>query len=429
MRTTRLRGHVKAPGRTVVEGLEAVRYLAGLGHDDPHLLAYHPVARVNPYQALLYRQTWAHGVAPLPLLGFGDIDDLLPLLDLGITVTLHLHWTSSVLVGATTQSEAEASIAAFLARLDQFRAAGGTLVWTVHNVLPHDCRFPHLEARLQQEIVDRAVMVHVLSATTGEAVAEWFTLPPERTVHVPHPSYVGAYPSVVTRHEARYELGIEPDETTYLLFGALRPYKGLATLLTTFEDVAQRLPGPRRLLVAGEPGPQPQVEAFVSAARADSRVTLHEGRVSGGAVQLYVEAADVVVLPYEQSLNSGVLMLALSYGRPVIAPDVPGVTEIVDERVARLFVPQDPASLRAAWDAADDLVGAHADAAEQAALEVAARYDADALSDRFVTALVDATRAPGMLPAPPTPSALPTLPTPPAPPTPSAPPTPPRLSV
>lgn len=382
-----LRGRAPAPGRVITDGLDALRTLTAAGANTPRLLAYYPVSRVNPYQELLYKRSWAHDVAPLPVLSLREIDDLVALLDLDYPVALHLHWTSPILAEATTPAEAKERTAAFLDQLDRFRSHGGSLIWSVHNIVPHDCRFPQLEARLQQAIVDRATLVHVLSASTPEAVAPWFTLPPERTVHVPHANYSGAYPDLTTSHQARHDLGIDPDEITYLLFGALRPYKGLAGVLDSFDRVSSTLPGPRRLLVAGEPGTEPEVQVFLHRARADARVTLHEERVAAGFVQTFLRAADVVVLPYDQSLNSGVLMLALSYDRPVIAPAVPGVTEIVDSRVARLFTPGESTSLQDAWLASEDLVGAGASFARQAAGQIAAGYDPAVLSDRFFDAL------------------------------------------
>jgi hypothetical protein len=63
------------------------------------------------------------------------------------------------------------------------------------------------------------------------------------------------------------------------------------------------------------------------------------------------------------------------------------VTEIVDSRVARLFTPGESTSLQDAWLASEDLVGAGASFARQAAGQIAAGYDPAVLSDRFFDAL------------------------------------------
>ena len=58
-----------------------------------------------------------------------------------------------------------------------------------------------------------------------DAVREWFTIPENRVVHVPHPSYRGAYQDTVSREQARWELGIDTDETVYALLGAIKPVR------------------------------------------------------------------------------------------------------------------------------------------------------------------------------------------------------------
>ena len=165
---------------------------------------------INPYQALLYRRTLTAGIAPVPM---GTLDGLEPLTNVapslvanGVTPALHLHWLNRITRNATDAAHAEAEVQAFLARLDAFLAAGGRLVWTAHNVLPHDSRYPAADTVLRQGLADRAALVHVVAGGTAEAIGDRYTLPPpERVVHVPHPSYRGAYPEGPDRDQARLD--------------------------------------------------------------------------------------------------------------------------------------------------------------------------------------------------------------------------------
>jgi glycosyltransferase involved in cell wall biosynthesis len=99
---------------------------------------------------------------------------------------------------------------------------------------------------------------------------------------------------------------------------------------------------------------------------------------------IFLRAADFVVLPYLQSLNSGVLMLALTFGLPVVAPEAGGIGETVNPAIARTFAPDDDDGLLQAMIAADELrtPGAHA-----AALAVAAERDPATVSRLFATEL------------------------------------------
>ena len=273
---------------------------------------------MNPFQALLYGTAWSAGVAPLPMATLEELDAVAGLASLGVRVVLHLHWTNTVLAGVPAEGVAAAT-AEFLARLDRFRSAGGRLVWTVHNVLPHDSVRPVDEAALQQAILDRADAVHILAADTAAAIAQHFALPPSRTFHVPHPSYFGAYDTTLSREEARYQLDIDVDDTVYALVGAIKPYKGLDELLAAF-DALYAEDSRRRLVVAGAPDRDAVTAAFVRGCERHPGILVRAARLAATEMPVYLRAADAVVLPYRRTLNSGVLLLAYTFGLPVVAP-------------------------------------------------------------------------------------------------------------
>lgn len=375
-----LRGRIAGRDRLITDAVQALQYLEGAGHERPVLMAFYPVARVNTYSALMYSRLWQHGVAPLPLFKFADINALLPLMtQLKSRVMLHLQWTSDILWNAGTEFDAKEKFNVFIELMDRFLDAGGRLAWTVHNVLPHDCRFPQIEAGLQQAVADRARIVHVLNDGTLNAVAKWFTIDPAKSVHIPHPNYIGSYPDIVSRDQARYDLRLLPDEVLYSFVGAIRPYKGLGQLLDAFDEVRQD-GRPRRLLVAGQPDDDPETQEQLDRCLLHPYVDLHPSRIPDSELQYYMRAVDVGVLPYQQALNSGVLMLALSFGLPVVAPDIPAAAEILTPDIARTFRPGDQASLAAALAAADELINPTARAE---ALRVARRYDPAELAEEF----------------------------------------------
>ena len=375
-----------------MEAAAAIRHAEALGHAQPLLLAYHPIARMNPYQALLYARSWEQGVATFPLIDLNELEAVHAVAEAaGAPFVLHLHWTNTILDAAETEEEARAMLAHFLERLDRLRSRGGHLVWTAHNVLPHDTDRPEVEALLQQGIVDRATAVHVMARNTRDAVAGWFSIPSEKLLHVPHPNYVGAYVDNVTREQARFELDVAADERVYALLGAIKPYKGPELLLDAFDALSERSPAPRRLVVAGPPDRSELVERFIERCELHPFVLLHAGRIPGDDMQLFLRAADLVVMPYVRSLNSGVLLLALSFGVPVVAPAVGGIADVVTPEIARTFAPGDHESLVSALIDAEALC---APAARAAARRVAMEYDAPTLSRDFARGVLARVRQP-----------------------------------
>jgi glycosyltransferase involved in cell wall biosynthesis len=145
-----------------------------------------------------------------------------------------------------------------------------------------------------------------------------------------------AFPDTdLTPTQAKQRLGIQDGEKTMLFFGRLRPYKGLEYLLSAFEQLSARSPG-YRLIVAGESkkGSESyfeditnQIGSHVNKDQIIKRIEF----IPDEDAELYLKAADVLVLPYKDIFQSGVLFLAYSFGLPVIATDVGSFREEIVE--------------------------------------------------------------------------------------------------
>jgi glycosyltransferase involved in cell wall biosynthesis len=369
------------PGTLTAEALEAARALDAV-HPKPILLGYYPVANTNPYVTLLYQRAWAGGIAPLPVSTEEQFVELEELARLGHRVVLHLHWLNRPLGRAATAAEAAASGRAFIEQLDRFSAAGGRLAWTIHNLLPHGARFLDEESRFRGEVARRVDVIHVMAPTTADLVAPYFELPRDRLLHVAHPNYVGAYADFLSRGQARHELGLMPDELVYLVLGAIRPYKGISELLDAWDEL-QRDEVPRRLVIAGRPAHDPGTDLLLERAAVHPDVLLHTGRIDADRMQVYLRAADVAVLPYLRSLNSGALLLSMSFDLPVIVTSGGGLADIVDGRNGIVF----DGSHAALVDGLRRAPGLATPAGRAAAGATAGRFDAGVLSGQFIAGL------------------------------------------
>jgi beta-1,4-mannosyltransferase len=82
------------------------------------------------------------------------------------------------------------------------------------------------------------------------------------------------------------------------------------------------------LLIAGKPVPPEDAPHLEALAARDPRVQFELGFVRDDRLQLFFNAADLIVLPYRQILNSGSALLALSFNRPVLAPAIGSLPEL-----------------------------------------------------------------------------------------------------
>lgn len=319
-------------------------------------------------------------------------DAPLPLLDAvrrnGRPDVFHINWLHRHFV---TDSKLLTSVLALrlLFELVVLRAAGVELVWTVHNLVEHSRRTPRLELavrRIAARLCDR-ILVHCESAR--ELVVETYRLPEstQRRIEViPHGHYIDSYPNRIDRSTARNSLGFDDGQTVYLYFGLIRSYKNVPNLVRTFTELDDP---DARLLVVGNPMSE-RLETEVRALCAkDDRISCVLEFVPDEDIQHFMNAADAVVLPFEEVLTSGTAILAMSFGRALIAPRAGCVAELLDGDDMLGYPPDDPdglyRSLVAALDADLESLGEHN-------RERACTLDWDGIADRTVRAYARGAR-------------------------------------
>lgn len=266
---------------------------------------------------------------------------------------VHLHWTHEYLGGADN-TPGPLVRARFIGQLLLLRAFGVRLVWTVHNLGSHEGARDPTEMAVHRRLVElsSAVICHCQAA--AEAVTRAYALTPElqeRLHVVPHGSYLGVYRNTISRTEARNRLKLPLDARVLLFVGAVRPYKGLEDLLAAFRRLGQ--PG-LRLIVAGRPRRPESAVSIAAAATADPRVSLHMDFVPADQLQVMLNAADVVVLPFRDILTSGSMILAMSFGRAIVAPSMGCLPDILPPGGGVLYDPDDPEALERALRTALD---------------------------------------------------------------------------
>jgi glycosyltransferase involved in cell wall biosynthesis len=143
-------------------------------------------------------------------------------------------------------------------------------------------------------------------------------------------------------------LSAEDTDPVALFFGTWSTYKGIDVLLAAFESVRRDLPE-ARLVLAGAVGADVDHQALLRRARAIGNVDVQAGYVPVADVPALVGSARVLVTPYLRASQSGVIHLAYTFGRPVVASDVGDLSEVVRDGETGFLVPTgDPVALAAA---------------------------------------------------------------------------------
>lgn len=206
---------------------------------------------------------------------------------------------------------------------------------TIHDALPH---YPKPWSRWSHALLYRAfdrLIVH--SCRSLDEVRNFGVTRP--MLVVPH----GLYDLFMTRphlrEDARKRLTpFAPDNFVLLFFGKIDSRKGVGLFLGLRKELSGN--DRYRFVIAGRAGiekDETELLAAVQEARVSDDCIVHDHNIPFVAVQDYFALADAVVLPYQEGTTSGVLKLALAFGKPVIATDIGDLAEALSEGIGVLL--------------------------------------------------------------------------------------------
>jgi D-inositol-3-phosphate glycosyltransferase len=234
-----------------------------------------------------------------------------------------------------------------------YKVCGKKITLTAHNVNQarrdaKDSLLNRITLKIQYRLCDH-IFVH--TEKMKEELYQDFRVAEDAVSVIRYPMNDACADTELTRAEAKHTLGLENDERAILFFGRIRPYKGIEHLLAAFKDLSATHTVTYRLILAGEPkkGSEEylhEIQEFVARNFRSNQVILRIQFIPDDEMELYFKAADVLVLPYKEIFQSGVLFLAYSFGLPVIATDVGSFREdIVEGYTGFLCKPGDPTDM------------------------------------------------------------------------------------
>lgn len=272
----------------------------------------------NPYNALLSRSLQELGAV------VGEFTWFFRQMK-GVDI-LHVHWPD-VIASSRFGFVSALRSSLFLLQVERLQARGASVVWTVHNSRPHDSPHQWLWGLYWPWFLKRLSGVIFLTETSRlaalAAVPELRSVPYAVIWHGHYRPVLGAMPG---RAQARARLDLPMKATILLHFGQIRPYKNVPALLRAFLSLGH---ANTVLVVAGgikEGTGLDEEIRHLAGGRPDVRLELRylpQERLTD-----YLAAADLIVLPYRDILNSGGLLMALSAGRPVLCPAVGSIPEV-----------------------------------------------------------------------------------------------------
>jgi glycosyltransferase involved in cell wall biosynthesis len=230
------------------------------------------------------------------------------------------------------------------------RLWSGRYLHTAHNALPHSrersrffrfayrwiYRFPHTHLTHSQKV--------------AQQLQQDFSVKPTRikTISIGLNEEIPC--STLTQAEARRQLNLPLSAPVALFFGKIEPYKGVDLLVKAWASL--QTPEARLLITGFSPDARyaAQLRESINTSNKTVLIEWREGFVPNATVATLLAATDVVVLPYRNIYQSGVVFLCLRHGVPLIATDVGSMPEYITPETGIIAKSNDATGIAQALD-------------------------------------------------------------------------------
>ena len=247
---------------------------------------------------------------------------------------LHIHWTYPYILGDSKIMTIVKS-GGFICELLLLKISGISVIWTVHNIIDHEGKFKNIELifnKVLSRLCDK-IIVHCNYAK--KEVMRVYEINGSSITVIPHGNYIGSYENIVSCSLARERLKVDMKDIVFLHFGQIRPYKGIMELITAFETLSDQK---ARLLIVGKPLNDKVALDIMNRCKNNKRIKTFFGFIPDNEVHVYMNAADIVVLPYKDILTSGAVIIAMSFGKPIITTSSGCIADTLDENGSFLYL-------------------------------------------------------------------------------------------
>jgi hypothetical protein len=221
-----------------------------------------------------------------------------------------------------------------------------SIVTTVHNYSPHGIDECDDLYEMTYKMSDG--IVHLGEKSRQFFFDEYSFAAEKKHSVIPHGNYT-CFPNEISKKDARNCLGIEGGESVILCFGEIRHPEERDLLIEAFDQLEL---SKKRLLIAGRISPPSRLSLTYWRLRYDPRFLVEEGWIPDKEVQLYLNAADTLVIPRHGVLNSGNVALGFTFGRVVVGPDEGVIGEVLGETGNPVYKPGDDKALARAIEEA-----------------------------------------------------------------------------
>lgn len=204
------------------------------------------------------------------------------------------------------------------------------LVWTFHNLYPHNKKYQKLEKWIRKRVLNFCSIITVAGESIKESLSTEFGIKRDKINILHHGHYKGVYPENKVNYRSIY--GIEDNKFVFLFVGAIKPYKGVEVLLSEFSKINNEHV---HLIIAGKEydGMSSVLEKY----KKIKNITFDLRFIPDDELADIILSSNTIVLPYKNITTSGTAILSASLKRKIICPDTPFMKEYFNNDIAYMY--------------------------------------------------------------------------------------------
>jgi len=300
------------------------------------VLFFPDYSKGNPYQKLLKASLEKMGIEVILLNPYRMFPFFRMVLSYWKPAIIHIHWVNQL--SPQNKNPIKTALKLFMIILDLLivKIMRVKIIWSIHNKFTHECVNVKGELLLRRILAQFSNKLIIHCKQAKYELGKLYKVNEKKFVIIPHGHYIDYYNRRVNKRKivCRRLLNLKKESTVFLFFGAVRQYKGIPKLLKSFDMIKH----PKALLlVVGNPFDKELKEMIVSYSQTMSSLRYFLEFVPENEVYLYFNASDIVIIPFEKILTSGSMLLAMSFGKPIIAPLIGCLPAYLDEKGAFFY--------------------------------------------------------------------------------------------
>ncbi|MFQ9933170.1 MAG: glycosyltransferase family 4 protein [Lachnospiraceae bacterium] len=218
----------------------------------------------------------------------------------------------------------------------RLRKHGIKVVTTIHDLLPFNKKF--YDFHFHKKIYSHANHVITQAKMNIDTLVKDFGVFKDNISYIPHGHYM-EYAQKATLEESRQYLNIPMDKKVILFFGQIKKVKGVDVLIKALPDVIKKHPDTVCIIAGKVWKDEFQIyDDMINELGLKEHVIKHIRFIDDSEIKYFFNASDIVALPYRQIYQSGVVLLAYAYEKPVVATTEGEFLSVIKDKETGLLV-------------------------------------------------------------------------------------------